>query len=209
MTQEHYFTEDPQVPFKPRELRLLFAGRILTLRTSRGVFGSEGLDPGTALLVENLVLQGNETLLDMGCGWGPIGIAAALSLPKGRVLMVDINKRAVMLSKHNVHAADLANAEVRAGNLFEPVGTERFDVIATNPPYHAGREAVLRLIDESSEHLNPGGKLVMVGKGSQGILYYQRYLEGKWGQVEVLARRSGYRVLSATLIGDKGEPKPS
>ncbi len=197
MTEEHYFTEEPTSRPTLREVRLLFLGRIHRFRTGAGVFASEGLDPGTALLVENMVLSGSERVLDLGCGWGPIGIAAALQLPQGSVVMVDVNRRALALARQNVREAKVTNVELRAGSLYGPVQGERFDLIATNPPYHAGREVVLQILREAPEHLAPGGRLLLVGKGSQGIRYYQQVLEGEWDEVQVLGRKSGYRVLEA------------
>ncbi|MGA8537044.1 MAG: methyltransferase, partial [Thermoplasmata archaeon] len=99
------------------------------------------------------------------------------------------------------------NAEVRVGDLFEPVAGERFDVIATNPPYRAGRPLILELVNEAPDHLNPWGRLLIVGKGTQGILFYQERLEKQWpGSVQVLGRRSGYRVLEARLETVKRKP---
>ncbi len=197
MTQEHYFTEEPTSRPSVREVRLLFNGRILTFKTGAGVFASEGLDPGTELLVENMVLEGDERVLDLGCGWGPIGIAAGLQLPRGSVVMVDVNRRALAFARQNVREAGLQNVDIRAGGLYAPVAEDSFDVIATNPPYHAGRELLLRLLDEAPQHLSKRGRLLMVGKGSQGIRYYQQHLEAGWGSVEVLGRRGGFRVLEA------------
>ncbi len=197
MKNDHYFTENPRSPRNERTIRLLYRGRILKLTTSGGVFASEGLDPGTGLLVANLVLRGDERVLDLGCGWGPIGIAAALSLPTGSVLMTDVNKRAVDLARRNARDAGATNVEVRTGTLYLPAGEERFDVILSNPPYKAGRETVLNILTEAPRHLREGGKLLLVGKGGQGILYYQHFLEEHWSHVEVLARGGGYRVLEA------------
>ncbi len=195
--EEHYFSEEPTSRVKPREIRLLFNGRIYRFHTAGGVFATEGLDPGTALLVENMVLEGTESVLDLGCGWGPIGIAAGLLLSRGKVVMVDVNRRALWLAKKNVREAGLSNVEIRAGSLYESVGEEKFDVIATNPPYHAGRETILRILDEAPAHLREGGRLLMVGKGAQGMIFYQGYLEEHWTDVQVLGRRGGYRVVMA------------
>jgi 16S rRNA (guanine1207-N2)-methyltransferase len=87
---------------------------------------------------------------------------------------------------------------VRPGSLYASLAGERFDVIASNPPYHAGRELVLELLAGAPDHLTPDGRLLVVGKGSQGIRYYQAWLAEHWaGAVNVLARGGGYRVVEA------------
>ena len=197
MNAEHYFTENPTSPLRLRTIQLLYKGRILKFLTGGGVFATENIDPGTALLVENLVLKGDERVLDMGCGWGAIGIAAAISVPKGNVVMTDINKRALDLARKNARTAGLSNVEVVPGNLFTRLEGIKFDVIASNPPYRSGRDLILRFLDEAPAHLEMDGRLVMVGKGTQGIIYYQHYLEERWKSVEVLGRKSGYRVIEA------------
>jgi 16S rRNA (guanine1207-N2)-methyltransferase len=195
---DHYFTERPRSPSQRRELRFLFRGSVLVFEVDRGVFGSSGLDPGTALLIESLGVRPTDRVLDLGCGWGPVGVAAAKAAPDGRVLMTDVNRRAIALARRNVRRNKLANAEVRAGSLFATVGPDRFDVIATNPPYHAGRDLIVELLTSAPDHLADDGRLLVVGKGSQGILYYQRWLAEHWARpVSVLARGGGYRVVEA------------
>ncbi|HZY70466.1 MAG TPA: methyltransferase [Thermoplasmata archaeon] len=196
---EHYFTARPRSASAPHELRFLYRGAILTFEVDRGVFAAHGLDPGTALLIQALDLTPTESLLDLGCGWGAVGVAAARSAPRGRVVLTDVNRRAVHLAQTNLRRNKVANAEVRVGPLFEPVTGERFDVIATNPPYHVGRPSILELLGHAPEHLAPGGRLLIVGKGSHGIRFYQAWLAEHWApDVEVAERQSGYRVLRAT-----------
>ncbi|MHB8351817.1 MAG: class I SAM-dependent methyltransferase [Thermoplasmata archaeon] len=196
---EQYFVERPRSPHRVREFRFLYRGEMLRFETDRGLFASAGLDPGTDLLISVLDPAPTDRVLDMGCGWGPLGIAAARAAPSGRVLMVDVNRRAVHLARLNARENRLPHVEVRVGSLYGPVGEERFDIIVTNPPYHAGRPMVLALLEGAPDHLVPGGRILLVGKGSQGILFYQKWLEEKWGAgaVEVRARGSGYRVLEA------------
>ncbi|HEV2317429.1 MAG TPA: methyltransferase [Thermoplasmata archaeon] len=196
---EHYFTVRPRSPHRRRELRFLYRGEILVFETDAGVFASEQLDPGTSLLIEAMAPSATDRILDIGCGWGPIGLAAAKAAPQGHVVLTDVNRRAVLLARGNARRNKIANAEVRPGSLFDPVRDDAFDLIVTNPPYHAGRELVLRLLSEAPAHLREGGRLLLVGKGSQGIQYYQRWLGENWAaaEVEVLARGSGYRVLEA------------
>jgi 16S rRNA (guanine1207-N2)-methyltransferase len=192
---QHYFSESPRAPPRRRELRFLFQGRPLRFLTDSGVFASEALDPGTALLIENMMLKGDETVLDLGCGWGAIGIAAALSLPRGRVWMTDVNRRAIRLAKENAVRNGVTNVVVLSGPGYEPVIGQSFDLIASNPPYRAGRPTVLELLSGARSHLKPGGRLLVVGKGGQGILFYQRVLKASGGTVTILGRRGGYRVL--------------
>jgi 16S rRNA (guanine1207-N2)-methyltransferase len=204
---DHYFTERPRSASARSEHRFLYRGELLTFVVDRGVFGSHGLDPGTSLLIENLALTKTDRVLDLGCGWGAVGVAAARSARDGTVILTEVNRRAARLARLNLERNHVANGEVRVGDLFEPVPGERFDVIATNPPYRAGRPLILELVTEAPDHLTPSGRLLIVGKGTQGILYYQKWLEAHWpGTVEVLGRRSGYRVLEARLVPARRKP---
>ncbi|HEV2231752.1 MAG TPA: methyltransferase [Thermoplasmata archaeon] len=205
---EHYFTARPHSASERRALRFLYRGEILSFEVDAGIFASHGLDPGTAILIEALDPTPTDRILDLGCGWGAIGIAAARAAPQGHVVLSDVNRRAVGLSRKNLERNRVKNAEVRLGSLFQPVDGERFDVIATNPPYHVGREAILKLLAEAPGHLAPNGRLLIVGKGSQGIRFYQQWLADHWpGTVEVRGRGSGYRVLEARLR--EGPPSPT
>jgi 16S rRNA (guanine1207-N2)-methyltransferase len=197
---DHYFTEKPRSASRPRELRFLYHGSILFFQVDQGVFGTQGLDPGTDLLIESMTPGPTDRILDLGCGWGPLGIAAAKAAPQGKVVLTDVNRRAITLTRRNLRRNAVKNAEVRAGSLFAPVAGERFDLIVSNPPYHVGRPTILRVLQDAPGFLTDTGALLMVGKGSQGILFYQEWLEEHWpGSVEVLGRRSGYRVLAARL----------
>jgi 16S rRNA (guanine1207-N2)-methyltransferase len=197
---EPYWTERPRSRSAPAERRFLYRGELLTFVLDAGVFSGHGLDPGTALLIENLRVGGTDRILDLGCGWGAVGVAAAKAAPQGHVVLTDVNRRAARLARENLSRNRVPNAEVRVGPSFGPVEGETFDVIATNPPYRIGREPILGLLRDASRHLTPGGRLVMVGKGSQGIRFYQEWLVRHWpGTVEVLGRGSGYRVLEARL----------
>jgi 16S rRNA (guanine1207-N2)-methyltransferase len=195
---EQYFSEQPHARSARVERRFLYQGELLSFVVDSGIFASHGLDPGTALLIENLGLRRADRVLDLGCGWGAVGVAAAKSAPDGRVVLTDVNRRAVRLARENLEKNRVRNAEVRVGSLFEPLDGEVFDVIATNPPFHAGRKLVLRVLEDAPNYLAPDGRLLLVGKGSQGIRFYQEWLESHWpGPVSVLGRGSGYRVLEA------------
>jgi len=195
---EQYFAERPHARPNRRELRFLYRGELLSFVVDSGVFASQRLDPGTALLIENLGLRPTDRVLDLGCGWGAVGVAAARSAPRGEVILTEVNRRAARLAEQNLARNGARNASVLVGSSFEPVEEATFDVVATNPPYRAGRDLVLEMLTEVPRHLAPGGRLLLVGKGSQGILFYQTWLASHWAPgVRVLARGSGYRVLEA------------
>ncbi len=199
---EPYFAERPRSRSQPRELRFLYRGELLTFVLDRGIFSARGLDPGSALLIQNLGARPTDRVLDLGCGWGAVGVAAAKSARDGHVVLTEVNRRAARLAAQNLERNRVRNAEVRVGGFYDPVGDERFDLIATNPPYRVGRPHVLRILEGAPDHLAPGGRLLLVGKGSQGIRFYQEWLESHApGAVTVLDRGSGYRVIEMRLDG--------
>ena len=199
---EPYWTERPRSRSAPSERRFLYRGELLAFTVDAGVFSSRGIDPGTALLIEHLRVRPTDRVLDLGCGWGAVGVAAAKSSSRGHVVLTDVNHRAARLARQNLARNRITNAEVRIGALYESVEGERFDVIATNPPYRIGRSQILRILSEAPEHLLDGGRLLVVGKGSEGILFYQDWLRRHWpGSIEVLGRGAGYRVGEARRSG--------
>ncbi len=203
---EPYFAERPRSRSVRRELRFLYRGELLSFVVDRGVFASHGLDPGTAHLIACLDPGRGDRVLDLGTGWGAVGVAAAKSAPDGHVVLTEVNRRAARLAEENVRRNGVTNAEVRVGRLFEPVRGERFDLIATNPPYRAGRALIEELLESAPGFLAPAGRLLLVGKGSQGIRYYQERLEERFGQgVAVVGRGSGYRVIE---VRTRAEPAP-
>jgi 16S rRNA (guanine1207-N2)-methyltransferase len=205
---EPYFAEHPRSRPAPHELKFLFRGELLSFVLDRGIFSARGLDPGTALLIQNLGVRPADRVLDLGCGWGAVGVAAAKTARDGHVVLTEVNRRAARLAQQNLARNRLRNAEVRVGPYFDPVRGETFDVIATNPPYRVGRPHILRLLTEAPEHLAPGGRLLLVGKGSQGIRYYQAWLQAHGpGPVRVLDRGSGYRVLESQRTGPPPTPE--
>ncbi|EQD50763.1 methyltransferase small, partial [mine drainage metagenome] len=139
---DHYYSTQPRSPSERAGLKFLYRGEILKFTVDRGIFASRELDPGTDLLITKLEIGRSDRVLDLGCGWGAIGVAAAKASPEARVVMVDVNRRAVRLARENLAQNRLTNAEVRTGSMFEAVPGERFDVIATNPPYRIGRPQI-------------------------------------------------------------------
>ena len=161
-----------------------------------GVFSKRGIDVGTKLLIENAVVPEEGTILDLGCGYGVIGITLAKVFPKIKVIMVDINPVAVKLAQMNIrHNGVEDRVEVYQGDLYEPVRGIKFDAIITNPPLAAGLDTVSRIIVEAPQYLKDRGLLEMVlRKGENTIL---RKINEIGLTTLKIYRKKGYTILVA------------
>ena len=165
-----------------------------------GLFSYKRIDEGTKLLLEHAEVPEEGVVLDMGCGYGVIGITIAKLNPKLRVYMIDINEEAVRLARRNVirNKLDTNSIIVLHGNLYEPVANMVFDAIYSNPPFAAGSDIVERIIVEAPKHLNAGGTLQIVArKGAEKI---EKLMRQTFGEVEIRASKKGYKVLLARKI---------
>lgn len=190
----HYFTPAPPAPVRERTIRFEDGGREFRFRTAAGVFSRGGVDRGTRLLLEAVDPGDAATILDLGSGYGALGIVMAARAPRARVTLVDINPRAAALAAVNIRDNGLTNAEARTGDGCAPVGGARFDLILLNPPIRAGRAVVLRLLGEAHAHLTPGGRFYLVARTSQGARTLARRMGEVFGQVRETERGGGFRV---------------
>ena len=142
-----------------------------------------------------MVLPKEGHVLDLGCGYGVVGIVAAVLNRNLHIVMVDVNERAVRIARENTRRHRVVNVEVRQGFLYESVEDLRFDVILSNPPLSAGLRIVKHIILGAGGLLNENGSFQMVVRSKIGGKRLLKELETAFGNVEVLARKSGYRVL--------------
>ncbi|MGD0496392.1 MAG: class I SAM-dependent methyltransferase [Candidatus Bathyarchaeia archaeon] len=192
---EHYFVEHPRSRARFGLVCTYLRGRPFEFLTASGIFSRSRIDLGTRLLIECMVLPKNGYALDIGCGYGPVGIAAAAFNPKLHVVLADVNSRAVWLARQNVEKNLVSNAEVRRGNLYEPVQELLFDCVLSNPPVSAGLKTVRAIICEAPKHMSNKGTFQMVVRSKVGGRRFCTFFEEAFGNVEVSARESGYRVL--------------
>ncbi len=188
----HYYSEDPDVPLKTKAIEVCLKGYCFKFITASGVFSFGKLDRGTELLVESMILDEGWRVLDLGCGYGAIGIVASRFVDY--VIMTDVNRRALNMARKNLKINDVRNAEVKWGSLYEPVSREKFDSIITNPPVHAGKAVLREIVINAPRHLNDGGLLQLVIKTKQGAKYIKALMEDHFTEVRELAKGSGYRV---------------
>jgi len=168
--------------------------------TASSVFSKRRVDPGTRLLIESMVLPKTGCVLDIGCGYGAVGIVAAAFNPKLNVFMSDVNVRAVRLAKKNLELNKIANAQVRYGFLYEPLNNLVFNCVLSNPPVSAGMETVRSIVKEAPKIMADKATFQMVIRSKIGAKALPALFNETFGNCSVLARESGFRV----LIGKMG-----
>ena len=189
----HYYSKVQKSPLNLTQFSAVMRGNNLEFYSGSGVFCKDKVDKGTMLLVNKAIIEDNWKVLDLGCGYGPVGIAIAKSNPSVKVLMSDINKRAVMLAKKNIELNGLKNARAIKSDLFQNI-PEKFNAILLNPPQSAGKELCLKMIELSKEHLEKGGTFQMVARHNIGGSVLEKTMLEVFGNVQELAKKSGYRV---------------
>lgn len=194
----HYYSDKPQVAHDRKVNESLLRGFGMRFVTDAGVFSKNGIDYGSRVLIDAMELPAGALVLDVGCGYGPIGLTAAKLVPNGHVTMIDINERAVELSKENARANGVANVTVMQSNLLAEVERTDFDVILTNPPIRAGKDTVHAIFEQAYEHLKMGGSLWVVIQKKQGAPSAKAKLESLFARVEEVTKDKGYRIFKAT-----------
>jgi 16S rRNA (guanine1207-N2)-methyltransferase len=170
----------------------------LHLETQAGIFAHWGLDSGTRLLIEAMRVSPTARVLDLGCGYGAIGLVAAKLADRGSAVLVDSDIRATRLAERNLALNGVANAEVILGDgLRDLPRRSRFDVVASNPPTHSGREVLDEFVAGAYSVLKPRGLLFMV---VNRLLSLRNEVERVFGNVEIVARSGGFIVVRATKV---------
>lgn len=191
---EHYFSEKTKTPSDPKRITLYFNKKGYPFITDRGVFSKDRLDFGTELLIKSSLNRLEGEVLDLGCGYGPVGILVYLHL--GIVChMSDVNQRALELAKKNLEL-NKAKGRVFYSDGFSKIDRS-FDVILFNPPIRRGKEIIYPIFKEARQHLHPGGRLTIVIQKKQGMNSAKKRLEELFHSVVVLDKKAGYYVLEA------------
>ncbi|OAS23217.1 class I SAM-dependent methyltransferase [Paenibacillus oryzisoli] len=195
---EHYYTKQPSVKSDVQTTQEILRGKTFTFLTDAGVFSKKGVDYGSKHLIETMELSETDQVLDVGCGYGPMGLSAAMMCPKGHVTMVDINERAVELSVENARRNGITNVTILQSDLLEQVKDKQFDAVLTNPPIRAGKETVHKIFDDAYDCLKDGGSLWVVIQKKQGAPSAVKKLETLYSEVVEVSKDKGYRILKAT-----------
>ncbi len=194
MSDEHYFSADPSVAFQRAPVEAEVWGHGLRLVSGSGVFAQGRLDIGTSVLFRETEPPAGGRILDLGCGYGVIGIACAVAAPTATVTAVDVNQRAVLLANENAAALGLADRYTAlVPEQVDPA--ETYDEIWSNPPIRIGKTALHELLLTWLPRLAPGGRAVMVVGKNLGADSLQRWLGEQGYPTERIASAKGFRVL--------------
>jgi len=193
----HYYSKQPEVASSRQQHQWRLRDYSLSFVTDAGVFSKAGIDYGSQVLINAMEFAQDATVLDVGCGYGPIGITAAKLAPQGHVTMIDVNERAVELSKLNAKQNNVHNVTVLQSDLYEAVKEQRFDCIISNPPIRAGKAVVHQVFEEGYHLLNHGGAMWIVIQKKQGAPSALAKLESLFGEVVEVTKDKGYRIFKA------------
>ncbi len=196
---DHYYTQIPSSESRPEQFEVSVFGQTLGFESDAGVFSKGELDYGSRLLLLSLpALAGR--VLDLGCGWGGIGVALAAKHPECRLVLSDINERAVALARKNAARNRLNNVEVVLSDGFSNV-EGAFDAIISNPPIRAGKQVIYGLFGEAKNRLKSGSSLFVVIRKQQGAPSALAHLQEVYGDARLIERSKGFWIIQAT----KGE----
>lgn len=187
-----YYAENPDAAHDIHELRVELLGQKMTFLTDAGVFSKKIVDFGSQLLLKCLEVNQRETVLDVGCGYGPLGLSLAKAYGV-QATMVDINTRALDLARRNAEKNN-AKATIFQSNIYEQV-EGHFDHVISNPPIRAGKQVVHEIIEKSKDFLETSGDLTIVIQKKQGAPSAKSKMEDVFGNCEILKKDKGYYIL--------------
>jgi 16S rRNA (guanine1207-N2)-methyltransferase len=182
----------------PQTITADLRGFDLRFETQPGVFSHGEIDTGTRLLIEAMRVSPTARVLDLGCGYGAIGIAAAKLADRGHVTLIDSDIRATRLTERNLVLNAVENADVVLGDGFRDLPPKtRYDVIVSNPPTHSGREVLDEIVAGAYKALKPRGQLFLV---INRLLSLRREVEQVFGNTEIVGREKGFMVIRAVKV---------
>ena len=193
---DHYYTRVPQSESHPVGCEYTYRGIPLTFQTDAGVFSKGEVDTGTRLLLEALPEEMSGEILDLGSGWGVIGISIAKKWPETKVTLADVNTRALDLSRENAKRNRAEVACVESDGMAALAG-RTFDAVVTNPPIRAGKQVIYQMFADAANALKPGGALYLVIRKQQGAESCMKYLQTIYDSVEKIDKSGGFWVIQA------------
>jgi 16S rRNA (guanine1207-N2)-methyltransferase len=195
---EHYYSRTQKVESDPKFWDYTLKNNHFRFKTDNGVFSKKEVDFGSRLLIEAFEMPDvNGSVLDVGCGYGPIGLSIARTFPNRTVHMVDVNERALTLTKENAELNQISNVKVYESDRLSTVSEVEFAAVLTNPPIRAGKKVVHEIFEQSYHHLVPNGELWVVIQKKQGAPSAVEKFNEIFSEVEIVEKDKGYFIIKA------------
>lgn len=198
-----YFENNEKLKSEIREISYYVKGTTMHFLTDNGVFSKGNVDFGSSLLIQTImefVKMYNEEVLDVGCGYGVLGLTLAKFFPKIQMDMVDVNLRAIDLARQNKNKNFVKNAEIFASDVYEKID-KKYNMIISNPPIRAGKKVVHAIVVGAKDYLKEGGSVWCVIQKKQGAPSLMNALEEVFSEVHICAKEKGYYIIQAILHG--------
>ncbi len=191
-----YFENNTNLKNNPKKIDVFFKNKKYTFSTNNGLFSKKKIDYGSNLLLTNFLKEKKDgKILDLGCGYGAIGIIIAKTLPSSNVDMIDITDLAIKISKENIGLNNLSNIKVFKSNIYENI-KDKYNYIITNPPIRAGKEIILNFLLNSKDYLKDNGELWFVMRKNHGVKTIIKCMENKY-DIQVIDKSNGFYIVCA------------
>lgn len=194
-----YFDNDPNIKSNQKIISFVIANKQFDFISDNGVFSKGKIDQGSIVLLKTLIknatIKGD--ILDLGAGYGTIGLTLASLYREAKFLLVDINTRACTLARKNMTRMGLDNVKIKESDRFSSINERKFDIVITNPPIRAGKNVIYSMFKEAYEHLAPNGRLYIVIRKDQGANTASKYIESVYGNCTLIDRDKGYHIYEA------------
>ena len=194
----HYFQDDPNLASNIKTISFEVNGLTMSLLTDNGVFSKNRVDEGSlAFLRVILPLELGKNILDLGCGYGTIGLTLAIAKKDARVTLADVNARALNMCKRNAGALNVSQrVTILQSDIYEKIEGP-YDSIVVNPPIRAGKKVTYAMYEGAKQYLIDGGSLFIVIRKAQGAESAAKYIESIFGNIKLLDRHKGYHIYQA------------
>ncbi|EOS7907147.1 class I SAM-dependent methyltransferase [Enterococcus hirae] len=195
----HYYSQEPTTEHDFEQWSFELKGKNFQFVTDSGVFSRETVDFGSRVLIDTVnweELPADGKILDVGCGYGPIGLAIAFASQRF-VEMVDINSRAVELAQGNANRNGIEQVDIHQSNIYEAVHEETYAAIVSNPPIRAGKKVVHEILTEAYPRLKSGGTLTIVIQKKQGAPSAKSKMAETFGNAEIVHKEKGYYIIKS------------
>lgn len=197
----HYYTKNPESISQQKHWTYRLKGNTLSFTSDNGVFSKNTVDFGSELLVESYDIPEQfqkASLLDIGCGYGTMGLAYGKAYPELSIEMIDVNERALVLAQENAKKNGIHNVDIHESNLYDSVKKSKYEIIISNPPIRAGKIVVHTILEKAYDYLAENGQLVIVIQKKQGAPSAQKKMEEVFGNCERIQWDKGYWILVST-----------